>query len=158
MPRRYLIALPFVALIAGCGERQPEFAVVEGTITRNGRPAAHIEVAFYADENTQGPRTSGTTDANGRYQLLTETGQVGAVAGRYRVCLYDRAPALLVSANRLSLTPAQAQKLPAEVAAKLPSTNGRSSSRVPDPYTRPWETPLRAEVRPGTQALDFQIP
>jgi hypothetical protein len=155
--RRCLVLLVLVVPTLGC-ERQPEFAVVEGRITRNGRPVANIEVAFYADENTRGPRTAGTTDAEGRYRLQTEAGQAGAVIGHYRVCLLDRDPALVLSANKQVLTQAQKSKLPSEVAANLAVPAKPPASRVPDEYTRPWETPLRAEVNSGTQTLDFRIP
>lgn len=159
MGRQYqvapLLAL-FVALAGGC-DRPPEFAVVEGTVTRGGRPAAQIEVAFYADEDTHGPRASGLTDSSGRYRLQTEAGQTGAVVGRHRVCLYDRSPSAMMAGGRPS--PGLAKKMPAGVAGSLPPAAGKQQApRVPEAYNRPWETPLRAEVRPGTQSLDFQLP
>jgi hypothetical protein len=158
MRRRYQVVLFLAALATGC-ERPPEFAPVEGTITRGGRPAANIEVVFYADEDTRGAKAFGVTDAQGRYRLQTEAGQNGAVVGRHRVCLCDRDPALLVAANRDAIMQAQqSNKLPPEVAAKIAAASKQPTSRVPDEYARPWETPLRCEVRPGTQTHDFQIP
>lgn len=164
--RRHHFALPlFVALVCGC-ERQPEFAPVEGTVTRGGRPIANIEVAFYADENTRGPRSSALTDANGRYRLQTEGGVDGAVIGGHRVCLYDRDPAFIMSLNMGTIAAFDKGRLPPELAGKLPPSTGKApaapgkalASRVPDHYMQPWESPLRAEVKPGPQTHDFQIP
>jgi hypothetical protein len=143
-----------------------EFAAVEGTVTHNGRPAANIEVAFFADLDTRGPRASGLTDDAGRYRLVTEAGQEGAVVGNHRVCLLDQDPSMTPTAN-LSLAVAMAGKTSPETTARLKDElarrraggkSGSAASRVPEAYCRPWETPLRATVRAGSQTIDFQIP
>ena len=159
MYRQHIALLPLVALACGC-ERQPEYAPVEGTVTRGGRPVANIEVIFYADENTRGPRASALTDANGRYRLQTEAGTDGAVVGSYRVCLCDRDPAFVMSLNMSTVAAFDKGRLPPELAGKIPAAlPGKAPvSRVPDRYMQPWGSPLRAEVKSGPQTLDFQIP
>lgn len=156
--RRRCIALLCLAALAGGCERQPEFGLVEGTVTRGGRPVANIEVMFYADGDTQGPRASGLTDANGRYKLQTEAGKGGAAVGQHRVCLYDRDPAFIMSLNMGSLPTSEKSKLSPDVMAKLQPPAKQAASRVPDNYMQPWESPLRADVKPSSQTLDFQIP
>ncbi|AWM39724.1 hypothetical protein GobsT_19170 [Gemmata obscuriglobus] len=161
MRRYYFAPLLFAALACGC-ERQPEFAPVEGTVTRAGRPVANIEVAFYADEPTRGPRSTALTDANGRYRLQADTGADGAVVGAHRVCLYDRDPAFIMSLNMGTIAAFDKGRLPPELAGKLPTgaiMPGKAPvSRVPDKYMQPWESPLRVEVKSGPQTHDFQIP
>lgn len=154
---RLRVALPLLLVVgAGGCNRQPEFAPVEGTVTLAGKPAARIEVAFYADGETQGPVATGMTDDRGHFRLQTETGQVGAVVGQHKVCLYDRSLPLFLPGNIV-------QQPPSGAVAKQPSVETKSAkqkpvSRVPEAYCRPWETPLKVEVRAGSQAIDFRLP
>jgi hypothetical protein len=85
-----LLALAVAA--EGC-QRGPTWnlAPVEGTVTKDGRPLPHIEVVFLTDidAGTQGPKASSFTDEAGHYRLRTDNGDDGAVAGKYRVVLFD---------------------------------------------------------------------
>jgi hypothetical protein len=105
---------------------------VEGTVTKDGRPLADIEVIFLTDieAGTQGPRASGLTDEAGHYRLCTDAGDEGAAIGQYRVCLLD---------------PLAKPETPAK------------EWRVPPRYGSFNETPLRVEVHPDPQIIDFDI-
>ena len=142
-----------VAVAAGCA-REPEirFAPVEGTVTRNGKPVPRAQVVFLADGDTHGPRATGVTDDAGRYRLTADDGQNGAPVGRHRVCVIDTT----LVAERLGLV---AQHLPNKAAEKapVPKVIGKPTG-IPAGYGRPAETPLRAEVKPEPQTIDFQIP
>src|SRR5581483_8268674 len=86
-----LLLLSALAVTAsGCG---PKFTYVpvEGTVTKNGRPLANVEVVFLADPDaaTEGPRATGRTDEAGHYRLRTDHGDDGAVAGTHRVLVLD---------------------------------------------------------------------
>jgi hypothetical protein len=103
---------------------------VEGTVTRAGRPLADIEVDFLADveAGTQGPRARGMTDDAGHYRLRTDNGDDGGAVGKHRVCLVD------------------------------PDASPTAKRRVPLRYEDFDKTPLRADVHPGPQTLDFDVP
>ncbi|MBN9119614.1 MAG: carboxypeptidase regulatory-like domain-containing protein [Planctomycetes bacterium] len=143
-----------VLLVIACGCSGPNitFAPVEGTVTRNGKPLPRAQVIFYADEESGGPRATGLTDEAGKFRLATDDGKEGAPVGRHRVCVLDTNAA----AERLGLL---AKHGPPDGAGKgvQPKAAGKSAP-VPPEYGRPAETPLRAEVRPGPQTLNFQIP
>jgi len=134
LSRVLLLALGLALMAGGC-RRGPAFtfAPVEGTITKNGQPLPNVEVVFIGDPNagTRGPRASALTDENGRYRLRGDRGETGAVPGKHRVCIVD----LLANPE----TPMEKR-------------------RMPPSYGRINETPLRAEIRPGPQTLDFDLP
>src|SRR5947209_11087367 len=85
--RRWAAAALAGALVAaGCG-RGPELAEVEGTVTLAGKTLEKVQVEFVPDAG--GPTSVGTTDAAGRYSLVTTAGASGAVVGAHTVVLRD---------------------------------------------------------------------
>lgn len=117
-------------MLAGCGGG-PRYMPVEGTLSRDGKPLAYVEISFLSDEGMRLPRSRALTDEDGRFRLTTDDGEkIGAPAGRYRVCLHDRKP-------------------------------GGSNPAIPNKYAIVKETPLRAEVKDGVegvQVIDFNLP
>jgi hypothetical protein len=150
---RVLLLCALLALTAtteGCQRGQTwDLAPVEGTVTKDGRPLAGVEVVFWADldAGTQGPRSSDITDEAGHYRLLTDNGGNGVVLGKHHVCLVD------VSTDNDKKV-SRVQRDGAQVEPKTPE----AKRRVPRRYERFKETPLRVEVHPGPQTLDFQLP
>lgn len=126
-----LAALVVVAWMSGCG-RGPEYGEVSGVVTRGGRPLEDVQVRFIPDPElgTQGFTAQGLTDSEGRYRLYSgHASRSGAVVGKHRVCVLD------------------------------PHDPEASGKRVPPPYLRVNETPLRAvEVRVGEQTYDIDLP
>jgi hypothetical protein len=120
-----------VATASGCGPKFT-FVPVEGTVTKNGRPLANVEVVFLADPNTDtlGPRATGRTDATGHYRMRTDRGDDGAVPGTHRVLVLDLD------------------------AAKNPA----AAPRVPPNYGSIPDTPLRAKVSSEPLVFDITIP
>jgi hypothetical protein len=140
--------LAALAATPGCQGQPPfQFAPVEGTVTRGGKPLAGVIVVLWPDAGagTVGPCSSGPTDAAGHYQLHTEQGDTGALVGRHRVCIVDGKVMLghLVRDFDRSRLP---KDLP------VPST-----PKVPPGYASREETPLRAEVRPGEPVIDLEV-
>jgi hypothetical protein len=75
-------------LSSGCGKAGPELVEISGTVSLGGKPLEKIHVEFYPE--TEGPRSSGTTDAGGRFTLQTADGlRKGAVIGKHRVVMND---------------------------------------------------------------------
>ena len=139
---------------AGCGRGQKwDLTSVTGTVTRGGKPLPGVEVQFLpeAGAGVRGPRTTGITDARGRYRLSTDVGEDGAVVGKHRVCLFDRT-VLFPPGSTIR------DQLPPDVAARLPPAGPAQEARFPESYGRPGETPLRAGVKPGDNTFDFDLP
>jgi hypothetical protein len=136
--------LAALAAAAGGCRRGPTWnlAPVEGTVSKGGRPLASVRLVFLADAGTVGPRAAGITDDAGHYRLRTDHGEDGAVVGKHRV--------VILEAERLPSAQARRRDGPLKKAADGPLG--------PPQYRRFDQTPLRAEVHPGPQTLDFDIP
>ncbi len=70
---------------AGCGggAEGPTLHPVSGTVTYNGAPVANVQVSFV---NEAAPRyASGTTDEEGKFQLMSFKENDGAIAGEHVV-------------------------------------------------------------------------
>jgi hypothetical protein len=152
-----LILLGIVVITsAGC-QSGPEFAPVEGTVTKAGKPLAGAIVVFYPDSDTPVPRsTSAPTDKAGHYRLhSTRGGDDGAAVGTHRVCILDTHNAGRNLLGHLPKSAANAKEIQEKVGQlkiEVPV-----SSRVPPSYGRFNETPLRAEVHPGSQVIDLDV-
>jgi hypothetical protein len=150
MARPLLAGLLLAAVTAaGCqGSKSPyTFAPVEGTVRKNGQPLPGVVVLFWGDNGTtQGPVSSGPTDSAGHYHLRTEQGVDGALVGRHRVCILETAALMQRSGGRNG----RGKQLPKDLTEPGPSA-------VSPGYARREQTPLRAEVRPGEQVLDFDL-
>jgi hypothetical protein len=156
--------LALAAAAEGCQRGKPwDLVPVEGTVTKNGRPLANIEVVFLADADagTRGPRTSGTTDEAGRYRLRTDGGDTGAVVGKHRVILrdFEATRKQLVRSFRdkqrrepVRPSPEMAKRLEEEL------KNSADAPRVPPRYERIDETPLRADVGHDPVTFNIRIP
>jgi hypothetical protein len=146
--------LASAATAGGCQRGSTwNLAPVEGTISKDGHPLPGIEVVFLP-EGASGPRSSGITDEAGHYRLRTDNGDDGAVAGQYRVVLHDvEAAAKLLFGRSRRETPKETVK-PREERLKT----GAQSPRVPRLHGNFNETPLRAEVGPESQTLNFDVP
>jgi len=86
MPKTlFLLLLPFVLFLSGCGERTKlDVTAVRGTVTVDGRPMEGINVIFHPSDG--GVITAfGSTDAQGKYTLSSPSAPVGsgAVPGEY---------------------------------------------------------------------------
>jgi hypothetical protein len=146
--------LALAATAGGCRrELTWNLAPVEGTITKDGRPLVGIEVVFWTDieAGTQGPPTSGVTDAAGHYELHTDAGDRGAVVGRYRVCLY--VPRRKDDLRGKDST--RQAKLPKKDRAAEPPVSG--AVQLPPVCSSFEKTPLRVEVRLGPQVIDLEV-
>jgi hypothetical protein len=139
-----------LAAAAGCqGNKSPyTFAPVEGTVRKDGKPLPGVIVVFWGDGDagTRGPPSAGPTDATGHYRLHTNQGIDGALVGRHRVCILEAPAPMLAFRGRNPANNNPSKDVPAA-----------DPSGVPPGYHRREQTPLRAEVRPGEQVLDFDV-
>ena len=82
-----LMALPVV----GCQGDGFRLAPVTGSVTYEGAPVADLTIAFSPistkETPTPGPFSTGTTDSEGKFTLVSRHGKPGAVVGTHRVTI-----------------------------------------------------------------------
>ncbi len=128
-----LIWLGLLAFAAGCAGG-PQFAEVEGTLTKGGTPLKNVRVEYWPE--TSGPKSTGVTDDQGRYTLKTEDGRtVGAVVGPHKVVLKDLDMYGNVFLGRK--------------AENMPTLNKGAKERFPGVYADAARTELKKEVVAG---------
>jgi len=125
-------------LIAGCSGQS--FAPVEGTLSMNGRPLANVQVEFQPEAN--GPRSTGFTDQDGKFQLTTESQRPGAVVGMHRVVLYDT--------QIYDDKPPPGQKKERDIVPIRPA-------RFPARYSEVAKTPLKKEVQSSPNSIELEV-
>ena len=139
IPARLCFAVLLVG-VSGCGAKQP-FAPVSGVVKLDGVPLADVVVEFLPDPDTgtHGPRSTGTTNADGQFHLICDNQQDGAVVGSHRVLIQDTR----------SFPPVRGRE---GKAAAIPP------SRVPERYRKATDTPLRHEVKAEPQTITLEVP
>ncbi len=90
MNRTYgLLSCGVLALVlaAGCGAKTNTDTVYKatGVLTVGGKPLKNVRVTFYPVG--EGTPSSGMTDDKGEFNLVTQKGAEGAVAGKHKVVL-----------------------------------------------------------------------
>ena len=137
--------VPFALLtgllaIVGCGGG-PKLVAVEGTVKLNGKPLNGIQVEFWP--LTNGPRSMGTTDAQGHYSLLVDDGvRKGAVVGQHNVVLKD----VWILGD----------KFYGRAGEDMDLTKGKKP-RISDRYADPLKTTLKKEVSNGPNVIDIDV-
>lgn len=75
--------------LTGCSDKL-QVAEVSGVVTVDGKPLELVQVEFWP---SNGPRSIGKTDAQGKFTLETDDRtQKGAVPGKHKVALRDTWP------------------------------------------------------------------
>ena len=73
----------------GCKGEGFTLAPVTGVVTADGKPVTDLKIVFYprgTEENpTPGPFSTGMTDSEGKFTLVSRHGEPGAVVGPHRV-------------------------------------------------------------------------
>ena len=130
----------FLVLLVGCGKSLPEFGEVEGVVLVQGKPQRGLLVRFLPDpdqDNDLPINASGQTDDQGKYRLryyYKGAEGLGAPVGWHRVLIEDT------------------------TLARVPQGAAPPPKIIPKSYANPATTPLKEEVKPGQQTIDFQIP
>lgn len=119
-----------VASVLGCGGSKYQIVPVAGVVTLDGQPLEGAKLVFSpvgsAENPYPGPRSTATTDAEGRFRLTTSEGQGGAVIGSHRV---------RVSTLRESVDPENPLRIIKSTAERVPReyrSGGRLDTTVPD--------------------------
>lgn len=116
--------LSATAIMIGCAEG--DMGQVSGTVTLNGQPLPDADVTFTPVEG--GRPSFGTTDSNGKYDLLHTKSQKGAIVGTHTVTIttYEESDDQVTR-----------------------------EEKVPTKYN--LETELKETVKAGSQTIDFEL-
>jgi hypothetical protein len=146
--------------LAGCGPSRPAVAPVGGRITLGGQPVTTGAITFYP---VNGRPAAGLIGPDGRYTLGTFAQGDGAIPGGHVVVIESRTVSL--PKNRPAAAPVAAlpANLPDDIRRELEAgpplfAPGEVTWLVPEKYAAQATTPLRAEVQPGRNTIDFDIP
>jgi hypothetical protein len=137
-----LASLGLLILVSGCGGGPP-FAEVEGTVTKGGTPLGNVRVEFWPEGD--GPKSTGVTDAQGRYALKSEDGRrTGASVGSHRIVLRD-----------LNL---YTDKFLGRKAENMPPQNPGAKERFSKLYADASRTTLKKDVASGQKnVIDLEV-
>ena len=83
------VALACAAAAGGCGDGKLKVYPVTGQVLYNGEPLKGVDVAFHPTDpkNTPGYPPHATTDADGKFALMTFVKDDGAPAGEFQVAI-----------------------------------------------------------------------
>jgi hypothetical protein len=135
----------------GCGSKYPPTAPVSGKITINGKPVTQGRISFHP---TTGERPAlANIQPDGSYSLTTFERGDGALLGHHKVSIkstrIENAPSL----------PAKDFQEEAKQAAEVAKKGGPQLVFIVDKkYYDDRTTDLEAEVRPGENEIDFNLP
>jgi len=131
--------LCFLLLAAGCGGggNQLETAEVTGKVTYKGEPL-HIGSVLFTPAGG-GPSAQANIDRNGYYTLGTYALDDGAVLGKHQVMI-------------VASTSPGGTGLPDD-----PISNTGSVSLIPDIYSDPQNSGLKADVKAGENVINFDL-
>jgi hypothetical protein len=121
-------------LVSGCNRGGLNLAPVEGVVKQHGTPLEGAGVLFLP---ATGPFAMGTTDANGRFTLMTAN-QDGALVGEHRVII--------------SKTQTTARQIPGE---RLPRYD--TKYLIPQKYADPSTSGLTAKVVDDDNEFEFEV-
>ncbi len=140
--RKPLIVLGMLIVAGGCN-RGPEFAEVEGKLVKGGAPLKNVRVEFWPE--VEGPKSSGVTDAEGRYTLKSEDGKtVGAVVGSHKIVLKD--------------LESYGDKFLGRKAENMTTINKAAKERFARIYAEAGSTDLRKTVASGQKnVIDIEV-
>jgi hypothetical protein len=126
-----------LALVAGCS-KSGSSAEVTGTVRFDGKPLPGVVVTFYPVVPAGEPRlpfSRATTDAAGKFALISEDGKPGAVVGQHRVVV----------------------NWPVRSGHEM-KANPDPGPPIPVPYTSVTETPLQnIEVKAGQNDIPIEV-
>ena len=127
--------------LAGCGAKQMPLGKVSGVVTHDGQPVSSGVVHFLPEA---GPAATGKLDEQGRYRLTTYQANDGAVTGHHQVFFTPIVP--------------EAEFTDAEYVANTAKPAEIPRDFLPDDYLAPATSGLTAEVKSGSNQVDFALP
>ncbi len=131
-------------VLAGCGGGGAKLFPATGTVIYKNQPVEGAVVSFRCEAANK--TATGTTDAQGRFDLTTYQGGKGAVAGKHKVIVTKMSAPSGGAAGATSM----------EDAFKKPSAAAQAKSLLPPKYGDAARPLLEYTVSPDA-ANDFKI-
>lgn len=146
---RQIGLLLVLLVVSGCGQEPPP-ATVEGVLRIVGRPLDNCLITFFPEpgHSASAPHSIAVTNQSGFYRLHLADQREGASVGWHHVTVQD----LSVSTG---VRRRDHGAIDADIAETAPVPVQRS--RTPDRYASSAGTPLRIEIKPGSQVIDLDI-
>ncbi|NLF09631.1 MAG: hypothetical protein GX594_16870 [Pirellulaceae bacterium] len=140
------LAVSGLLICGGCGQNRPDTALVSGKLTFQGKPVATGRIVFHPVDGRRPAMAAINED--GTYQLTTFDTKDGAMLGEHVVTIK--------STRTIGGTPLDefAEAPPGAAPAEPPKLEWL----VPEKYSRKDTTPLKATVKDGKNAIDFNLP
>jgi hypothetical protein len=129
--RAAVVVVAALIVLAGCGDKKPKTAVVQGKVTYNGKPVPNGTINFIPAD---GPAATGEIGPDGSYRLTTHKKGDGAVLGTHKV--------VIVAMQNVEV---------GEAFTPLPPPI------VPIKYTSLSTTDLTAEVKDQENTINFDL-
>ncbi len=141
-----------VLFLLGCGGQSgpdgPDTSPATGVVTYKGQPVEGATVTFVATAGGKG--AMGTTDASGKFNLLTFPGPVnGAVHGSYAVKISK------TTGGAVAMTDAEAMEMMSS--GKRPPKPAPEKDHLPTKYKDAKTSGLKAEVKEGDNEFTFDL-
>lgn len=149
------VAMLSALFFVGCpaGSSNPKTYPVVGSVTKGGKPVAGAQIVFVSVEQG-GQSAFATTDAEGKYQLMTFEPNDGALPGTYvvKISKYEGGGAPAGTEVR-NLTPEEESKLynPDEKAPPPPK------NELPPKYASEVTSGLKHTVSTSPTTFDIEI-
>ncbi len=142
-----MICLATAAVIMGCGSGGAisGTAPVTGKVTYNGQPVAGASIGFYSNA-TDGRVAVATSGSDGSYELMTLDTK-GALPGNYSVTV-----------KKTEIPPELTKEVSMEEAAATANNPlPQPKELLPVKYGTPAQTPLKFEVKAGSNTIDLPL-
>jgi hypothetical protein len=136
-----ILAVALLLLATGCGSNRPAVAPVRGSITIDGRPVTVGRIMFYPKE---GRAATAPINPDGTYVLTTFDAEDGALPGMHKVT---------VISTELVAPPPPRPDEEYKVDGKMPIVKWL----VPQRYSDPTTSDLKAEVKSQANTIDFGL-
>ncbi len=148
---RFSIGL-FLLVSIGCGggDNSVPTADVAGTVTKDGKPMAGVEV-FFSTDKFEG---YGKTDENGKYRLIN-----GAAVGTNKIFMKKFNGGVPIKGMDTSIPGMDEKQAAAMMAAQSAKDGGKEDpSMIPKEYSDPATTKLTFPVpEGGSESADFRL-
>jgi hypothetical protein len=154
------ILLAALLLATGCGDGGPTLHYVAGTVTKGDKPLAGISVTFSPEK---GPSSTGVTNAEGKFIVVSATGKRGAIAGKHKVTIQKFQTGGSGGGGTFDpvamMKEREGQMKGGKKGAPVGGPNGVATDAViPPEYGDALKTPLTFEVKEGSNDFDIPIP
>ncbi|MDX2038749.1 MAG: hypothetical protein SFX72_19035 [Isosphaeraceae bacterium] len=148
------LALPMMTIFSGCGDDSglAQRSPVSGKVSYKGQPLAKGLISFIPGAPDGRAATGQITD--GKYQLTTQDENDGAFPGTYTVTIAARVVDMTQATEAAKKKGATSAALPQDFAAKA---NKDAKNEIPEKYSLPTTSGLKAEVKAGSNTFDFDL-